>query len=511
MKAPQLTPVHALDSTLGTKLRRMSLPSRSQPRYRLLVLAPLMLTLAACSLGPTGQPPAIQQPDHYGVQAQPTQTVEAQGVAQHFDVGAQRPANWWEEYRSPALNALVEEGLKNSPNLAAADKRLAAAREQLSAQVGSSLLPSVDLGGQATRERALGLPMFQPPTALYNLFVGQLQAQYTFDFFGASRMENAAQAARVDEQAFQLTAARRALAANIVTGAISAAALGEQVALTERLVALSQTQAQDAQRRYALSAISRADALAVEQDSATLAASLPGLRTQWLSTRHALAALLGRNPDQAPEDLPFASLRVPEHVPVVVPSELLATRPDIQAAEAALKAAAAEVGVATAQMFPSLQLTASMGKGGFSWPTALSGAGSIWSIGAALSQPLFHGGALLAQRRAAQQNYEAAVAQYKQTVLATFRNVADTLASLEQNNLALAAAETAAQAASSIHADTARRVQLGALAPSQSRASEQQYLNARVNAIQYASARLNDTAALFQAMGTPEASPTEKP
>lgn len=499
MKTPTPSPEQSPELRRGVKHRQTW-----SPRYRPLVLAPLVFALAACSLAPTGQAPTVAQPAHYGVQPQPKQTVLAQGVAQHFDVGASMPENWWEKYKSPALNALVQEGLENSPDLSAANKRLSAAREQLRAQVDASVLPSVDLGGQAARERALGLPMFQPPTALYNLFVGQIQAQYTFDFFGATRMENAAQAARVDEQAFQLTAARRALAANIVTGAISAAALGEQVALTERLVALSQAQAQDAQRRYGLSAISRADALAVEQDSATLAASLPGLRTQWLKTRHALAALLGRNPDQAPADLPFASLTVPPHMPVVVPSELLATRPDIQAAEAALKAAAADVGVATAQMFPSLQLTASMGKGGFNWPAAMSGAGSIWSIGAALSQPLFHGGALMAQRRAAQDNYEAAIAQYKQTVLAAFRNVADTLASLEQNNLALAAADTAAQAASSIHADTAKRVQLGALAPSQGRASEQLYLNARISAIQYASLRLTDSAALFQAMGTPK-------
>ena len=147
--------------------------------------------------------------------------------------------------------------------------------------------------------------------------------------------------------------------------------------------------------------------------------------------------LLGRTPDAAPDDLDLARLHVPEQVPVVVPSELLRARPDIQAADAAVKAAAADVGVATAQMFPSLSLSASMGQGGFSWPVALSGAGAIWSIGASLSQPLFHGGALLAQRRAAQDTYDATVSQYKQTVLAAFQNVADTLAALEHDAQAL--------------------------------------------------------------------------
>jgi NodT family efflux transporter outer membrane factor (OMF) lipoprotein len=463
--------------------------------------ASLACALAACSFGPSGTPPAMPQPAHYGALAQPSATAKAQGASQRFDVGAKPVPEWWKLYRSDALNALVDEGLRNSPNLAAADKSLAAAREQLKAQVGASLLPSIDAGGQAARQRGLGVPEFGPPTAVYNLFVGQIQAQYTFDLFGAARYENAALAAQVDQQSFQLDAARRALAANIVTGAIGAAALAAQIDTTERLVALANDDALDAQRRYALGSASRSEALSAEQSAASLAASLPGLRAQWLVTRHALAVLLGRTPDRAPDDLDFASLTVPDSVPVVVPSELLATRPDIQAADAALKAAAAQVGVATAQLFPSLSLSASMGKGGFSWPTALSGAGALWSIGASLSQPIFHGGALLAQRRAALDTYDAAVDQ--QTVLAAFQNVANTLASLEQDAAALASSDAASRTSRGVFDDTAGRVRLGALPPRAARASEQQYRNAQLNTIRYASARLTDTASLFQAMGSP--------
>lgn len=463
----------------------------------------LILALAACSFGPSGTPPAMPQPEHYGALAQPAQTVEAEGVSQRFVAAAKPVPEWWKLYRSDALNALVDEGLRNSPNLAAADKSLAAAREQLKAQIGSSLLPSIDAGAQASRQLGLGIPEFGPPTALYNLFVGQLQAQYTFDLFGAARYANASLAAQVDQQAFQLDAVRRALAANIVTGAIGAAALRAEIDTTERLVSLANDDARDARRRYELGSASRSDALNAEQSAASLAASLPGLRAQWLATRHALAVLLGRTPDQAPEDIDLASLTVPQDVPVVVPSELLATRPDIQAADAVVKAAAAQVGVATAQLFPSLSLSASMGKGGFSWPTALSGAGALWSIGASLSQPIFHGGALLAERRAAQKTYDAAVLTYKQTVLAAFQNVANTLASLEQDSQALASAETASRASQGAFDDAAARVRLGAIPPRAARASEQQYRNAQLSAIRYSSARLSDTASLFQAMGSP--------
>ncbi|MFM0690194.1 efflux transporter outer membrane subunit [Paraburkholderia strydomiana] len=459
--------------------------------------------LAACSFGPNGQPPAMPQPVHYGSEAQPAQTVLAQGVAQQFVVGAKPVPEWWKLYRSDALDALVDEGLRNSPTLAATEQSLAAAREQLRGQIGSSMLPTIDAGGQATRNRALAIPEIGPNTFLYNIFVGQLQAHYTIDLFGASRLADAALAARVNVQAYQLDAARRALAANIVSAAITSAALRAQIDTTERLVTLADDQARDTQRRYALGAVSHADQLSAQQSAASLSASLPGLRQQWQTTHHALAVLLGRTPDAAPADLELAGLHLPEQVPVVVPSELLQARPDIQAADAALKAAAADVGVATAQMYPSLSLSASMGQGGFSWPVALSGAGAIWSIGASLSQPLFHGGALVAQRRAAMNTYEATVSQYKQTVLAAFQNVADTLAALEHDAQALDAANTATRSAQGIFDETSGRYRLGAVPVSSTRTSEQQFRNAQLDEIRYTSARLTDTAALFQAMGNP--------
>jgi NodT family efflux transporter outer membrane factor (OMF) lipoprotein len=443
----------------------------------------------------------MPEPAHYGAQAQPTQTVAAQGIAQQFVVGAKPMPEWWRLYQSDELNALVDEGLRNSPTLAATDKSLAAAREQLRAQIGSSLLPSIDAGGQASRQRGLGVPEAGPNTFLYNVFVGQLEAHYTFDLFGAARLENAALAARVGVQAYQLDAARRALAANIVSAAIRTAMLDAQIATTERLVDLADQQAHDTLRRYELGAVSHADLLNAQQSAATLAAGLPGLRQQALTTRHALAVLLGRTPDAAPASLELAQLHVPEQVPVVVPSELLRARPDIQAADATLKAAAADVGVATAQMFPSLSLSASMGQGGFSWPLALSGAGALWSVAGSLSQPIFHGGALLAQRRAALDAYDAATSQYKQTVLAAFENVADTLAALENDAQSLDAASAAALAAQRSFDETSARYRLGALPVTAARASEQQFRNARLDEIRYTGSRLADTAALFYAMG----------
>jgi NodT family efflux transporter outer membrane factor (OMF) lipoprotein len=443
----------------------------------------------------------MPSPAHYGQTPLPEHTATANGVAQRFDLDAQPVPEWWRLYRSPKLDALVDEGLKNSPTLTATEKTLAGAHEQLRAQIGSSLLPTIDAGAQATRERALGIPEAGPPTVRYNVFVGQIQAHYTFDLFGAVRYANAALNARVNVQAFELDAARRALAANVVTTAINAAALDDEVDATERLIALAQQTAHEDARRYALGAAPHGQALASQQAALQLEASLPPLLQQRQAARHALAVLIGRTPDAAVELPALAELALPEHIPVVVPSMLLHTRPDIQASEAALRASAAEVGVATAQLFPSVSLTASMGQGGFSWPTALSGAGALWSLGGSLTQPLFHGGALFAQRRAAIDFYEAAVDQYKAAVLSAFQNVADTLAALEHDAQMASATETQTQSARQAFDETAARGRLGAIPGSSVRASEAQYRNAQLAAIRSTGQRLTDTAVLFQAMG----------
>jgi NodT family efflux transporter outer membrane factor (OMF) lipoprotein len=460
------------------------------------------LLAAACSFAPDAKV-ASPQPAHYGVVPLPPQTEEAQGVAQHFALGARPVPQWWLAYGSPALNAWVEEGLRNNNSLQATTQTLAAAREQLRAQVGESLLPQVNLGSQVSRQRALSVPIAGQNTLLYNVFDAELTTSYTFDVFGLARYANAALSAQVDQQSFQRDAARRVLAANIVTTALGAALLHEQIDVTERLAALADTDAAQAQRRYQLGALGRDDSLNQAAASATLRASLPGLQAQWLAQRHALAVLLGRTPDAAPSDLDLAAIQVPDPVPVAIPSELLKQRPDVLAAEAAVQAYAAGVGVATAQMFPSLSISAGYGQGGFNWADAVGGAGLLWNAGVSVSQPLFHGGALRARRRGAQDSYQAALAGYRQTVLNAFQDVADRLSALTHDAQTLAAASAAAQHDRQVWRDTEQRAALGAQSADSVRASERQYQNVRLSEIRARGARLIDTAALFQAMGDP--------
>ncbi len=220
--------------------------------------------------------------------------------------------------------------------------------------------------------------------------------------------------------------------------------------------------------------------------------------------RHTLAVLLGRSPDNAPLPISLDSLHVPDTVPVAVASDLLHQRPDILAAEAAVRATADEAGAATASMFPSLTLSASYGRGGFDWSTFASPAGAIWGVGASLTQPI------ISWRRACS---PASISMKRLTlppfrstgrpVLSAFKNVADTLVSLEEDANTLTQAHRAEVAAHDTSSDTESRYKLGATPFFATLTAGQQYQNAHVQYIRARASRLSDTAMLFDSMGDP--------
>jgi NodT family efflux transporter outer membrane factor (OMF) lipoprotein len=464
-----------------------------------------VMTLAGCAFAPPAKPPAPPTPAHYAVQPTPADSAKADNVAQHFSLGARAVPAWWRLYGSDTLDAWVDEGLHNNPSLAATQHTLEAAHQLLRAQVGANMLPTLDAQGQTSRQRALGFPGIGPPTNLYDVYAGQLALSYNFDLFGATRHGIEQTAAQVDQQSYEFDAAKRALAANIVIAAINAASLAEQLSTSERLSTLVHEQAALTERSYRLGAASKDDVLAMQQQAASIDTSIPPLRSQALRARHALAVLMGRTPDQAPSNLTLAQLHLPGDVPVSVPSDLLQQRPDVLAAEASVHEASAQVGVATANLFPHISLSATLGSEAFKPANLFTASGSVWSAGVSLAQPIFHGGALMAQRRAAIANYNAALAQYRQSVLNAFQNVADTLTALNQDALTLQAATSEAAAASQSFTDIDARYRLGAVSYPEAVISEQHLQSAKLSEIQARAARMSDTAALFQSMGTPPA------
>jgi len=216
--------------------------------------------------------------------------------------------------------------------------------------------------------------------------------------------------------------------------------------------------------------------------------------------RNQLAVYLGKLPSEfAASDFSLAELQLPEELPLSLPSELVRRRPDVRAAEARLHEASANVGVATANLFPQLSLSGSYGSQSTSSGDLFND--TFWSIGAGLTQPLFQGGRLTAERRAAIAAYDRAAADYRSSVLTAFQNVADALTAVHTDARALQARHQALQSAQSSLDLREKQHALGGISFLELLDSQRQYQQTRIEYAQALAARYQNTAALFQALG----------
>jgi len=464
--------------------------------------------LAACASDPPSAP-ALPSAERYTVEpvAAPAAVAGVHGgQAQHFVPGPQMPTLWWSLFRSSALDALVQQALAGNPTLERASARLRQAQENLSARSGATQYPKVDAKLSANRidvdPQALGvqgLPLNTP----FNLYLATVGVSYTFDLFGATRNELAALRSEVDHQRFELEAARLMLAGNVVTAAIREAQLREQIADSDALVALQQRQLTITERLQQLGTAPAVEVSAQRAELARLRATQPELQRQLEQVRHRLAVYVGQAPGNA--QLPqfrLADLQLPAELPLALPSELARQRPDIRAAEALLQQASAQVGVATANLYPQLTLSATVGSIGSSNGGDLFASGSgFYLLGASLAQPLFRGGELQARRRAAVAAYEQAGAAYKEVVLQGLQNVADVLRALEADARRLRERAEAAAQAQRVHDVAAARYQAGGISQLALLDAQRQLHNAAIERTQAVADRYVDSAALLQALG----------
>jgi NodT family efflux transporter outer membrane factor (OMF) lipoprotein len=464
------------------------------------------LALAGCAVGPDFRRPAAPKADRYTPMALPQETASAPGVggaAQRLVAGQDIPAQWWTLFHSDALDGLIRQGLADSPNLAAAQATLREAQENARAQFGT-LLPSVDANVGAERQKFSPAEFGQSssPSSLFNLYNASVSVSYTLDVFGANRRQLEALRAQVDYEAYQLEAAYLTLTSNIVTTAVKEASLRAQIQATKDIVAALEKQLELVERRFELGAVPRSDVLTQRTALAQQRATLPPLEKQLAQTRHQLSVYVGQLPSEngLPE-FELEALRLPEQLPVSLPSSLVRQRPDIRASEALLHEASAQVGVATANLYPQITLTGSYGSEANKIGDLFSGPAAVWSIAGGLTQPLFHGGQLTAKRRAAIAAYDQAAAQYRETVLEAFQNVADTLRALETDARALRAQADAEAMARDTRDLTEKQFELGAVSYLSLLTAQQQYQQTRISLVQAQATRYSDTAALFQAMG----------
>jgi NodT family efflux transporter outer membrane factor (OMF) lipoprotein len=375
------------------------------------------------------------------------------------------------------------------------------AQENVAAQKGV-FFPQVNGSYSTTREKISGASFGNPNlNQLFTLTTGSVSVGYTLDVFGGERRQLESVEAQEDFQRFQLEAAYLTISSNVVAAAIQEASLRAQIAATQEIIGAQQQQLDLLQKQFQLGAAARSAVLAQQAELNATQATLPNLQKQLAQQRIQLTVLAGHFPsEEVSQTFDLASLQLPEELPLSLPSTLLAQRPDIQAAQAQLHTASAEIGVAIANMLPQFTINASYGNAVTDIGSLFAGPG-IWSLGAGLTTPIFRGGQLLHQERAAEAAFDASAAQYRSTLLTAFQNVADTLRALQSDADALAAQVAAERSAADSLAIARDQFRLGAIDYTTLLNSQTTYQQAHVNRVIAQAQRYADTAALFQALG----------
>ncbi len=410
--------------------------------------------------------------------------------------------DWWTAFGSAAIDAAVDETLTGNATLAGGEASLRRSDDLLRAGAGI-FYPQVDGEANASRQRYSPLRSgIEAPTTVFNLFTLSATISYTLDIWGGERRAVEALAAQTDAQRYALAATYLTLAANVVNAMIARAAYSDEIAATQEMIGLVREQIGITEAQVTAGASAWSAVLSLQNQMATLEASVPALEQKRAQTEHLLALLAGMYPVQwnAPA-LSLQDIALPGLLPRTLPSSLVRRRPDILQAEAVLHAASANVGVATAALFPQITLSASGGVDSMVFHELGNGSGQVWSIAAGVTAPLFHGGALWFQRKAAIDAYQESQAAYREVVLAAFAQVADTLRALEHDAQIVDAQTRAVQAA----ADALRLLKTSYLAGTvgylQILIADGQYHQARIAWLEANAQRLQDTVALYAALG----------
>ena len=468
------------------------------------LVLPLAL-LAGCAVGPDFSSPAVPGADEkLSLTPLPAQTAAAAvpgGEAQRFLDNAPVSARWWQQYGSPELDALVNDALRASPSIASAQAALRSAQANARARY-SDLFPDASLDFNGTRQK-IDFGSFGQPgggSLIYNLFNASVNVSYGLDLWGGTRRGVEAAKASAEAREHELNAAYQTLIGNVVTTAITVAE-NELLAQGARVLVDDQTaRVAIARRQREIGAITAADVAAIEGQLANERVSLVTYERQALAARTQLAVYLGRTPGSAAAaNLQLMALKLPTEIPVSLPSTLVRQRPDLRAAEAGLHEAAAKIGVATANQLPQISLSANLGTQATKIGDLFSN--NIWSIGTAVTQPLFRAGELSALKKAAIADYEKAEADYRLTVLNAFRNVADSLQALQSNATALAAYADAAKAAEISYQNAEKQYALGAGTATEKARLHAELTRIRAGYFVTVASRLRDTAALHIALG----------
>ena len=469
----------------------------------------MVFFITGCKVGPDFKPLPLPTTKTYTALPLPSRTASTilnknAGKSQELIAGRDIEGDWWTLFHSDAINALVSEGIQSNPDLAAAKATLKQAAYTLYAQEGGLLYPSIDFTGLAERMQTspIAAGVGSGGSTVFNVYNASFQASYLLDIWGGARRQVEAYAAQVDYARYEMLGTYLTLTTNIVTTAVTMAALESQIKITQQLIEAQKQLLHIMQQQLIAGGISNLSVLSQQTLLSQAEAMLPPLQKALSNEAHTLAVLLGKQTSHfLPVRVALERLVLPKNIPVSFPSSMVKQRPDIQASQALLHAASAQIGVATANLLPQITLAANYG-----WlsPTTsgfFDSENQAWGISGNLLQPLFHGGQLIMQRKAAVEAFNASRAQYQKTVLQAFKNVSDALRAIEYDAHEFTEQSQAEAAAKKTYITTQQQYAAGGqnyIAVLQAQAQYQQISLARIKA---QALRYTDTAALYQALG----------
>ena len=448
--------------------------------------------LVGCAVGPKYSPPA--QPTLQAYTGTPTNS------GQMIVLGKTPAEDWWTRLQSPELDRVVALALQNNLSLEVARANLARAEEGLNAARGARSI-QVDAAAGVER-RKYGSSFLGPEAQTFPTFsaytVGPA-VSYDLDLFGATRHRIEAAGASADYEHEQLRAVRLRVVGDTVTQALRIASVRAQIAVVQEVLNADEKTLELVRAARRVGVVSDIDVLQATSQRDQDRTLLPPLYQDLDAAKDALAVLIGKAPSEwAAPDFSLDRLTLPHELNLVVPSELVHSRPDIRAAEAELREASAKVGIATADLYPRITLTSGWAEEGL----LSGGTTSAWSLMGGLTAPIFHGGTLNAQRRAAQDEYRAAFAQYQLVVLKSFSQVADTLHALDHDTEALATQQQALSSADSALGLTRQGYRVGNADILQILTAQRLYELAELGVVHARTLKLTDTVGLFLASGS---------
>jgi NodT family efflux transporter outer membrane factor (OMF) lipoprotein len=463
--------------------------------------------LSGCTLGPNFHRPPPPPIDHYTREALPSHTVSAPttaGKKQYFVNGLDISAQWWKVFHSEALNELIKLALIANPDIQAANAGLRLAQETALSQ-RALYFPRVDANLIPSRQEiahTFSVPLAESTTYFYYLFTPQLTISYVPDVFGANRRQVESLEAQVAAEIYQREALILTISSNVAMAVIQEASLRAQIKVTRRSIAIGKRQLKMLKEEHDAGEIGLEGVSAQQAILAQLETALPPLQKQLAKQHHLIAFLCGQFPsNKLFQQFDLNRLNLPQDLPVSIPSILVQQRPDIRAAQAQAQAASALIGVAIAQRFPNIILSAVGGAQALNLTTLFDTSTIFWTVAANLAQPIFNAGLLKHRQRAAVAAYKQADAQYRSVVLSAFQNVADTLKAIQYDAINLKASQDAVAATKRSFSIAQQRWSAGSIGYLAVLVEEQAYQQAQINLVQSQANRFIDSVALFQALG----------